>query len=361
MLGENEDVVPEKPEVTTSSTSSPDEYSWTSPQTIVPEISQNEPTTTLRPITNFPTESSPQTSENPTTLTVNSEEEGNTELPVSTTTIIADSSDNSPSPTTPTTTTTRQKSSSSEEFKSNSGENVIQSFSRENSLRYLVTKSPAFNEYLRNQEKTKENNPNYPKNHRSKWSEVHYPDKSLFGKWNSKNQQSGEVKSSEEVAVNEPSSTTTKSDDGTVTDYVKAIFESIKSADTEDHHQTTTTSTTTTTTPEPTTAQPTKVKTSVSSSSRVVAQKSKDSQETPTSATIESPSPSYGPFVPSIMSDKQTDVTSVKKTPLEMNLRKILRTSTSTKVSQMTEICYRGRCVMSKPKKEGSSRWANNR
>ncbi|XP_043288676.1 mucin-5AC [Venturia canescens] len=40
------------------------------------------------------------------------------------------------------------------------------------------------------------------------------------------------------------------------------------------------------------------------------------------------------------------------KNSSETKLGAILRTSTTTKVSHMTEICYRGRCVMTKPKKE---------
>lgn len=43
------------------------------------------------------------------------------------------------------------------------------------------------------------------------------------------------------------------------------------------------------------------------------------------------------------------------KLPEVTKLGEVLRTSTTTKVSHMTEICYRGRCVMSKPKVDHST------
>jgi len=51
---------------------------------------------------------------------------------------------------------------------------------------------------------------------------------------------------------------------------------------------------------------------------------------------------------------KQTNVLRANST--DAMLGKILRTSTTTKVSHMTEICYRGRCVMTKPNMEDVKR-----
>ena len=394
MLGENDEetattIVPEAIITTTTpaATVNPDD-AWTSQSTIAPtvEVSHDEVTTLGE--NSSPTTSDHRSFEHPTTVK-NREEEStdNTELPaIDTATTMIDSDDAYPSTSTdktstfaPTTTSTNAQK---DEVKSNSGENVIQSLNPENSLRYFVTKSPAFNEYLRSQEKSKktemtEDNPDYPKNHRSKWSEVRYPtDKSVsdFTKWNAKNQ-SGEARHAaddhqqqEQQQQQQQQSVNTEADNSSVTDYVKAIFESIKSAD-EEHHQSAKLADQTFSSSrqdkelfktETTTAFPTEVKTSVSSSSRVVARpasvrfsKSQSHhQDSTTTTTTESAT--FGPFVPSMMFDKQT--APVKKSSFETNLGKILRTSTTTKVSHMTEICYRGRCVMSKPKKDGVAR-----
>ncbi|XP_058790283.1 mucin-2 [Phymastichus coffea] len=333
MLGDNKDrLTTSEPEVITT-TIDPDD-SWMIMPTITPSDEIREESTT----------------------TVRQTEEDNTEVPTTpswTTTIEAQKSTSGNTMMATMTTTPKF-----EEIKSNSGENVIQSLNQENSLRYFVTKSPAFNEYLRSQEQAKavEGNAEYPKNHRSKWSEVRYPsDKSLFGKWVPKNQ-------TEEKQQQQQQQQQTEENDSSVTDYVKAIFESIKSAD-EEHHQkaklTEQHSPSTTNSrqdkelfkAESTSFIPTEVKTSVSSSSRVVFQPLASNDNLTTSTTE---SATFGPFVPSMMSDKQ--IGPVKKSSFETNLGKILRTSTTTKVSHMTEICYRGRCVMSKPKKDGVSR-----
>lgn len=364
-----------------------------SPTTILPEIM----TTTSNSELNTNSEmtetnlkdnnnASPST-ESHSTILKNRDEEaiGNTELPPSTTTILIDnvethstqspSSSTTQSTTTPTTsttttTTTTNKHEKIEEIKSNSGENIVQVLNKENSLKYFENKSPAFTEYLRNQEKSKmsEDNPAHPKNHRSKWSEVRYPGY----KWTPKsininnNNQSQESKRSEEEDKKKQNSGKTEN----VSDYVKAIFDSIKSAD-EEHKSTKTIGNETTTSSrkdkdlfnnkiDP---LPTEVKTSVSSSSRVVSRPAglinfsdlRENNGNPTTSTTTEQTKTYGPFVPSMMSDRSPGVL-VKKTPLELNLGKILKTSTTTKVTHQTEICYRGRCVMSKPKKDGLTR-----
>ncbi|KAJ8678436.1 hypothetical protein QAD02_014223 [Eretmocerus hayati] len=322
--------------MTTRSTTKAEEDTWTSPLTSSTSSSIEFPATTLEIGGEHTTLIEHQSTENltsPTTITTKeSSGTGSAERIAAVTTTTA-----------------------WQPLASNSGESIIQSLNSDNSLRYFEAKSPAYNEYLRSQEQSKSSelsdagglDPKQPKNHRSKWSEV----RQLSDKWSN---------------GGAPAGPTNQSEAG-VTDYVKAVFESIKNAGEGDNAL-----------PQ-TIQQPAElVKTSVSSSSRVVSRpassqllfgqrranggmSSSASEVTTTTATqTQTPSPTmtelvtFGPFVPSIMSDRQQQLP--KKTSLEMNLGKILRTSTTTKVSHMTEICYRGRCVMSKPKKEGLSR-----
>lgn len=75
------------------------------------------------------------------------------------------------------------------------------------------------------------------------------------------------------------------------------------------------------------------------------------------SSSTSSQSSKISPRVDSASPIDSTTTTTTETLPPVKNLSQtklgaVLRTSTTTKVSHMTEICYRGRCVMTKPKKE---------
>ena len=245
--------------------------------------------------------------------------EDSTELPTTIYITPSSSAPTSASETTTMTTTTTMVEPTSE---AKSVENAVSSFSQENSLRYIATKSPAFKEYLQSKISDAEG---YPKNHRAKWSEVHYPtDKFLF-KWHPKNQ----THSEKDQPFTE--STNPEKPSENVTDYVQAIFESIKSADEQQQQGT----------DEP--GARTEIKTSISSSSRVVSSQPQVVSFSQLQEASQSNIKSIGPFVPSLTLDKLSDI-SLKKTPSFDLHGKSLKSA--TKSSQMTEICYRGRCVM---------------
>jgi hypothetical protein len=333
--------------------------SWTSPTTILPEVqTEEEIVTTLEnknsSIMDF------VNSSNDATISSITEKDKTKEFSTTIPTIIESTDNISSTSSNGITSFTPQKS---DEVKNSSGENIVQLLNSENSLRYFVTKSPAFNEYLRSQEKSRNSefssdSVDYPKNHRSKWSEVRQPsDKSLFNfvKWNDKNQNQSE----EEQDKNGKYAGNEKSDNTTVTDYVKAVFESIKSAD-EEHHQSAKLDNQTRNNfnegdkqlgIENKSVLPTEIQSSMIGSVVSQPEVSYSSKQDNLPTTTTSESATISPFVPSMMSDRTSG--SLKKTPFETNLGKILKTTTTTKVSHMTEICYRGRCVMSKPKKDG--------
>ncbi|CAB0038909.1 unnamed protein product [Trichogramma brassicae] len=247
------------------------------------------------------------------------------------------------STTTTTTTTTTPKPTTQEDDDSKSVENSVSSISQENSLNFFANKSPA-PQGVSAIEESRRRRPSQES--RSKWSEVRYPtDKSLF-KWNPKSNQTGS--STEENSSSQ--STEQKPDNNQVSDYVQAIFESIKSADQE-----------------PQAAKPyqssrqekellteplTVFKTSVSSSSRVVAgqpqvvsfSQLRDAKTKGTSGSARTVT--FGPFVPSLGVDKLSGIPT-KKVPSSLDAKSLKNVdAAATKADQMTEICYRGRCVM---------------
>lgn len=218
----------------------------------------------------------------------------------------------------------------------------------------------------------------HPKNHRAKWSEVKYP--STFDK--------------SQTTTNSYSTTTIPGivtrDEGegnvkTLSDYVKAIFDSMKNAEEEevakvveaksetDNYNLNGTASARTAGAKESERNDRKADTTgspqeISATQRVEAEesgtKSEETQKTTTrenATTLEViPDTTASTVVSSeetLITEPSTTTTSIRqvnnvfRTNSTM-LGKVLRTSTTTKVSHMTEICYRGRCVMTRPKME---------
>lgn len=219
-----------------------------------------------------------------------------------------------------------------------------------------------------------EGSDNYPKNHRPEWSEVHYKsDREAHGYARSEvlpppAQVPG-------IVTKSVGDTSVK----TLSDYVQAIFDTMKNADEEgglvDNG-----------------SSPPEIKVETNTNSlhldnddqeKEMTTKSEPIEENtkkvakslsiPTTSTTSRPSEDLTtlkllqtdfkssitnsgiPTVPNTVITNQTSDISNKKSP-QTKLGEILRTSTSTKVSHMTEICYRGRCVMTKPRKDSEKR-----
>ncbi|XP_020291490.1 uncharacterized protein LOC109858538 [Pseudomyrmex gracilis] len=233
-----------------------------------------------------------------------------------------------------------------------------------------------------------EENEAHPKNHRTKWSEVRYP--SVFDKTASKLHSTTSVPGV--VTQNE------KEDSGvkTLSDYVKAIFDTMKSAEKEEEEEVAKVVETKNENPtanndvapirrtdaekefegidrwrtdatehmrdayaterveekttsafeeeDPSVTEEATTKESVTRFETTTAQ----IPDTTTIAPLEETTQEFPTTTTTTTSIKQT--TDVKTNSTETTLGKILRTSTTTKVSHMTEICYRGRCVMTRPR-----------
>ncbi|XP_076385491.1 uncharacterized protein LOC100879070 [Megachile rotundata] len=212
----------------------------------------------------------------------------------------------------------------------------------------------------------------YPKNHRAKWSEVRYPssyDHPQASGW------SYEPKSNSKPPSPIPGLVTKEGDSSvkTLSDYVQAIFDTMKSAEEE----TTTANTEESTTlqiplddefQERTTTMDVEDKTTRISVDEEAQTKSDETDskemttESSTNADLENVTTleklaTTPQSVSSSSESSTTDPTPARTTTSPSNatesiLGKILRTSTTTKVSHMTEICYRGRCVMTRPSRE---------
>jgi len=222
----------------------------------------------------------------------------------------------------------------------------------------------------------------HPKNHRTKWSEVKYPfDKS-------------QTTSNSYSTTTIPGVITRDEGNGsvkTLSDYVKAIFDSMKNAEEEevakvieaksetDNYNLNDTALAHAMSAKENKKIDRKADTSGSSQDISVTQrveveengtKSEETQEATTkenATTLEVttliPDTTTNTVVPSeeaLTTEPSTTTTTTKTSIKQSNvfrtnstmLGKVLRTSTTTKVSHMTEICYRGRCVMTRPKME---------
>ncbi|KZC04884.1 hypothetical protein WN55_09683, partial [Dufourea novaeangliae] len=218
-----------------------------------------------------------------------------------------------------------------------------------------------------------EEDQDHPKNHRTMWSEVRYLnsyDRAQASAW-SPDQKTSSPKSTTDIpglVSKHEGENSVK----TLSDYVKAIFDTMKSAEEE----TTSTDrledlTTTLQTPtemdlgeEKDTTKVPEVETTTQSvflpedgkevmietttrnidpETVTILERVTTTQETTTGSSTEPPATDPPTTTP-------TTTTTVNST--ESILGKVLRTSTTTKVSHMTEICYRGRCVMTRPSQE---------
>lgn len=252
-------------------------------------------------------------------------------------------------------------------------------------------KTSGESESLENSEESKEeDNYAHPKNHRSRWSEVRYP--SAFDRsqasWNHE-------RKAAKAAI--PGLETKNEGDGsvkTLSDYVKAIFDSMKSAEEETtiaRSEAADETPTTLQTPldgglevlgseeeERSTTKGADVKGTTQATfltedskamneveSKEVTQATEstvdiDPQDSTTLgrvSTSESPTSSS----PEHLATEPPTTTTTPSTTMQSNttesiLGKVLRTSTTTRVSHMTEICYRGRCVMTRPSQDDRSR-----
>lgn len=217
----------------------------------------------------------------------------------------------------------------------------------------------------------------HPKNHRSEWSEVRYPsDRSVYGygrsdKLSPTTQLPG-------IVTKSVGDTSVK----TLSDYVQAIFDTMKNADEErsivdnapnlwSDEGKTLTSTEAYNIPALSTVMGLgndKYQLNNDNSSEQLINVTTQLPEVRENATVAR----YNIEEVTTLKDKTTSQattssSSIQPTPEAITtvepvataaknttskLGAILRTSTTTKVSHMTEICYRGRCVMTKPRKD---------
>ncbi|CAK9797621.1 hypothetical protein ANTQUA_LOCUS1262 [Anthophora quadrimaculata] len=230
----------------------------------------------------------------------------------------------------------------------------------------------------------------YPKNHRAKWSEVRYPssfDHSQSSSWKSDLKAKSSSTSIPGLITKNEGDTSVK----TLSDYVQAIFDTMKSAEEE-------TTTVNTESPEEisTTIQPPlpdgefslqdtsqgQEKTTIKETDAKVTtpmifeetqttmnvDEVTQTTESTTDIDLEntttldrsnvaldsstsSPTEYFATDAPSTTTVKTSSTTATSNST-ESILGKVLRTSTTTRVSHMTEICYRGRCVMTRPSRD---------
>lgn len=250
-------------------------------------------------------------------------------------------------------------------------------------------------EHVMTLSKQKENE-EHPKNHRAKWSEVKHP--SIFDKSQSALKMHSTTSIPGIVTRNEGDASVK-----TLSDYVKAIFDSMKSAEQEEKEEavakTAETASETNdsrldnvasvTGDEVTERRETEVSddgTTGSSEEASTTQRAKKiatiedarsvstehttnenaaifetttliadtttNMMTPSEETMMTTEPSTTTSATKSTSIRQSTGNVIRVNSTETMLGKILRTSTTTKVSHMTEICYRGRCVMTRPKLE---------
>lgn len=196
----------------------------------------------------------------------------------------------------------------------------------------------------------------HPKNHRTKWSEVRYP--LNFDKSQTTVRSHATTPVPGVVTQNEGDNNTK-----TLSDYVRAIFDSMKSAEEEEEvAKVVEAKNESTDKPTNNKLNETSVKTSternkidetVTDTKMMEATTMITDTSTMNTPEIESP---VNTVVPKTGPIRRTVGDNVKTNSTDTMLNKIVRTSTSTKVSHMTEICYRGRCVMTRPKMENATR-----
>ena len=261
-------------------------------------------------------------------------------------------------------------------------------------------------EFEESNKESKDEDYNHPKNHRAKWSEVRYPsafDHSKSSSWNYDSKTSGRS-----ATTSIPGLVTKKEGDTsvkTLSDYVQAIFDTMKSAEeeitvtnTENPDETTTTELPVFNTEIPDHINESKqeilvdnekifklkddevkmtTQASFEESQTIgdVDENGKESTGTESTTNIDlenattlgridmiadtttsSTSENYFASDPPLSTTLKPSSTTLLINSTESILGKVLRTSTTTKVSHMTEICYRGRCVMTRPSRDDQFR-----
>lgn len=217
--------------------------------------------------------------------------------------------------------------------------------------------------------KKHEENDTHPKNHRSKWSEVKYPLTSDKSQSTLKSQYTTPIPGA--VTRNESDSNAK-----TISDYVKAIFDSMKNAENQEEvEEIAKVVEAKNDTPEAdqiigTTDSSRDIFTTQHIDIEENATNPEETQSTTETATkknaaifdtttlIPDAITNTAVSFQETVTEPSTTTSAVKTTSIRRGviranstmLGKVLRTSTTTKVSHMTEICYRGRCVMTKPK-----------
>ncbi|XP_076649217.1 uncharacterized protein LOC143356988 [Halictus rubicundus] len=214
----------------------------------------------------------------------------------------------------------------------------------------------------------------HPKNHRPKWTEVRSP--SAFDQSQTRSQES---KLGPKSTTTIPGLVNKKEGDSsvkTLSDYVKAIFDTMKSAEEETtvpEEMTTTLQTpleaegeslgeekTTTKDPEVATTELTVLdvddaRTEATRSTETTTYIDPEDVTTLERVTATPETATTGSSTEPQATDPPTTTvttTTVAANATESILGKFLRTSTTTKVSHMTEICYRGRCIMTRPSQD---------
>lgn len=228
-----------------------------------------------------------------------------------------------------------------------------------------------------------ENFNHHPKNHRVKWSEVRYPsafERSKPSNWKAydSGKISGKATSIPGLVTKNEGDTSVK----TLSDYVQAIFDTMKSAEEETNTSMENLDEITTTALPPSNTlhlpdrsneeKSTKMRDDDGTmTTRMILEDGNEATESTASTTEENATTilarmdaisnattrSSSAFEDNSASSTPLPATSSNAT-LSSNstesgiLGKVLRTSTTTKVSHMTEICYRGRCVMTRPSRD---------
>lgn len=230
---------------------------------------------------------------------------------------------------------------------------------------------------LKRQENIEENEA-HPKNHRTKWSEVRYP--STFDKSQTASNSYSTTPIPGIVTRDEGNSSVK-----TLSDYVKAIFDSMKNESEEGEVAKVIEAKSETSTDNYNSNNTASVHVASSKESEEIDQKAGSSQDTSVTQRVEveengtkreeteenTVTLKTTTLIPDTIADtvipsEKTLITEPSATTTKTAIRqtgnvfrtnstmlgKVLRTSTTTKVSHMTEICYRGRCVMTRPKME---------
>ncbi|KYN36256.1 hypothetical protein ALC56_09216 [Trachymyrmex septentrionalis] len=180
-----------------------------------------------------------------------------------------------------------------------------------------------------------EDNEAHPKNHKTEWSEVRYP--SDFDRSQTTMNSYTTTPIPGTVTRNEGESTVR-----TLSDYVKAIFDSMKNAEENEEIAKVIEA-------KKNEIKPKEIQETTTKESAINSETTTSIPETTTNTVILSEETLITEPSTTTTKTSSRQMGNIFRTNSTM-LGKVLKTSTTTKVSHMTEICYRGRCVMTRPK-----------